>query len=73
MVTPPFLEVQWVDMHNGERVRETYGDAYEKKRNCHAGKSSNQLLVFSTLYNYRSHHSQKESNKCVTNHTVHPA
>ena len=38
------------DMHDGERVCKTYGDAYEKKRNCHAGKSSNQLLVFSTLY-----------------------
>ena len=53
MVTPiifPFLEVQWVDMHNGERVCKAHGDAYEKKRNCHAGKSSNQLLVFSTLY-----------------------
>ena len=42
MVTPiifPFLDVQWVDMHNGERVCKTYGDAYEKKRNCHTGNA----------------------------------
>ena len=42
MVTPiifPFLEVQWVDLHNGERVCKTYGDAYEKKRNCHTGNA----------------------------------